>query len=93
MGFSATQYLHLAYGAPGAWTARRACVGYIASVNSAITMCSAPLIGWLADRLGRAQTALLFAAVAVVGFALFSHAETQQSLLVAYVLISVGPAA
>ena len=53
-------------------------------------MCSAPLIGWLADRIGRAQTALLFSAVAVVGFALFPHAESQQGLLVAYVLISVG---
>jgi MFS family permease len=89
MGFSATQYYiwptaRRVHGLPDEY------VGYIASVNSAITMCSAPLIGWLADRLGRAQTALLFAAVAVVGFALFPHAESQQGLLAAYVLISVG---
>ncbi len=89
MGFSATQYY--------IWpTARRIhglpdeFVGYLASVNSAIAMCSAPLIGWLADRLGRAQTALLFSIVSVVGFALFPHADNRSWLLVAYVLIGVG---
>ncbi len=89
MGFSATQYY--------IWpTARRLhglpdeFVGYLASVNSAIAMCSAPLIGWLADRLGRAQTALLFSVVAVAGFALFPHADTRPLLLVSYVLIGVG---
>ncbi len=89
MGFSATQYY--------IWpTARRVhglpdeFVGYLASVNSAIAMCSAPLIGWLADRLGRAQTALLFSIVAVAGFALFPHADSRSWLLVAYVLIGIG---
>ena len=58
----------------------------IASVNSAITMCSAPLIGWLVvAQVERNRSALC--RCCMVGFALF-HAETQQSLLVAYVLIS-----
>jgi MFS family permease len=89
MGFGATHYYiwptaRRLHGMPDEY------VGYLASINAAIAMTSAPGIGWLADHWGRAPTALAFSAVAVVGFVLFPHADTPPVLLVAYVLIGLG---
>lgn len=89
MGFSATQYYiwptaRRLHGMPDEY------VGYLASVNAAIAMISAPAIGWLADRWGRGPTALAFSVVAVAGFLLFPYAASRSSLLVAYALIGIG---
>jgi MFS family permease len=89
MGFGATQYYiwptaRRLHGLPDEY------VGYLVSVNAAIAMISAPGIGWLADRWGRAATGLAFSAVAVVGFVLFPQADGRALLLVAYVLIGIG---
>jgi MFS family permease len=89
MGFSATQYYiwptaRRLHGLPDEY------VGYLVSVNSAIAMISSPAIGWLADRWGRAWTALLFSIVAVAGFVFFPHAVSKEQLLVAYILIGIG---
>lgn len=89
MGFSATQYY--------IWpTARRLhgmpeeYVGYLASVNAGLAMVCSPVIGWLADRWGRAPTALAFSVVAGGGFLLFPHLESRMGLMLAYALIGIG---
>lgn len=89
MGFSAVQYYlwptaRRLHGLPDEY------VGYLASLSAVLAMVTAPVIGWLCDRLGRAGTALLFAGVAIPGFVLFPHAGSTRVVLAAYALIVVG---